>query len=141
MQYGLIGSVLSHSFSKEIHEKVKQVKSYDKVWKTLKEYAKVQPKGADNVKAKYIIVPGVNDSKEEINLWLEKCCEINIKSVVLNLDFNWIMDNVDGELMPLYDLLQFTMKRAEELGMNCERYGQIYQVQCEVEKRRAQNIA
>lgn len=127
--------------SKEIHEKVKQVKSYDKVWKTLKEYAKAQPKGADNVKAKYIIVPGVNDSEEEINLWLEKCNEINIKSVVLNLDFNWIMENVDGELMPLYDLLQFTMKRADELGMNCERYGQIYQVQCEVEKRREQNFA
>ena len=42
--------------SKEVHKRVKQVNSYDSVWKTLKEYAKNQPKDADFVKAKYIIV-------------------------------------------------------------------------------------
>ena len=127
--------------SKEVHEKVKQVKSYDSVWKNLKEYAKNQPEGADNVKAKYIIVPGLNDSETEISLWLEKCKEINIKSVVLNLDFNWIMKNVDGDLMPLYNLMKFTQHRAWELGINCELYGQIFQVKCEVEKSREENIA
>ncbi len=127
--------------SKEVHQKVKQVKSYDKVWKNLAEYAKQQPKGADNVKAKYIIVPGLNDSEEEINLWLEKCKSINIHSVVLNLDFNWIMKNVDSDLMPLYNLMKYTQNRAFELGMNCELYGQIFQVKCEVEKKREENIA
>ena len=127
--------------SKEVHQKVKQVKSYDKVWNNLKEYAKHQPEGADNVKAKFIIVPGLNDSKEEINLWLEKCKSINIKSVVLNLDFNWIMKNVDGDLMPIYNLMQYTLHRTWELGMKCELYGQIFQVKCEVEKKREENIA
>ena len=127
--------------SKEVHEKVKQVKSYDKVWKNLKEYAKCQPDGTDLVKAKYIIVPGLNDTENEINIWLERCKEINIKSVVLNLDFNWIMKNVDGDLMPLYNLMKFTQNRAYEFGMNCELYGQIFQVKCEVEKKREENIA
>lgn len=127
--------------SKEVHQKVKQVKSYDKVWNNLKEYAKHQPEGADNVKAKYIIVPGLNDTEEEINLWLEKCKSINIKSVVLNLDFNWIMKNVDGDLMPIYNLMQYTLHRTWELGMKCELYGQIFQVKCEVEKSRQENIA
>ena len=127
--------------SKEVHQKVKQVKSYDKVWKTLKEYAKNQPNGADFVKAKYIIVPRLNDTEEEINLWLEKCKEINIKSVVLNLDFNWIMKNVDGDILPIYNLMQYTLNRANELGMRCELYGQIFQVKCEVEKNREENIA
>lgn len=127
--------------SKEVHEKVKQVKSYDKVWKTLKDYAKLQPEDADFVKAKYIIVPGLNDTENEINLWLEKCKSINIKSVVLNLDFNWIMKNVDGDLIPIYNLMQYTLNRANELGMKCELYGQIFQVKCEVEKNREQNIA
>lgn len=127
--------------SKEVHEKVKQVKSYDKVWKNLKEYAKYQPIGGDHVKAKYIIVPELNDSEAEIELWLNKCKEINITHVVLNLDFNWIMKNVDGDLMPLYNLMKFTLNRASELGMRCELYGQMYQIKCEVEQSREENIA
>lgn len=127
--------------SKEVHEKVKQVKSYDKVWKHLKEYAKNQPEGANYVKSKYIIVPGINDTQEEINLWLEKSKSINIKSVVLNLDFNWIMKNVNGDLMPIYNLMKFTQNRCSELGLNCELYGQIFQLKREVEHSREENIA
>ncbi len=127
--------------SKEVHEKVKQVKSYDKVWKHLEEYAKNQPIGADYVKAKYIIVPGLNDTEEEIKLWLEKCKDINIKSVVLNLDFNWIMKNVDNDLKPIYNLMKYTQTKAKGMGMNCELYGQIFQVKCEVEHSREENIA
>lgn len=127
--------------SKEVHQKVKQVKSYNSVWKNLKEYAKHQKKGEANIKAKYIIVPGLNDTEQEIDLWLNKCKEINITHVVLNLDFNWIMKNVNGDLIPLYNLMQFTLNRAYELGMNCELYGQIFQVKCEVEQKREKNIA
>ena len=127
--------------SKDIHRKIKQVESYDIVWANLKEYAKSQPKASDFVKTKYIIVPGLNDSKDEINLWLEKSQEIGIKSVVLNLDFRWIMNNVNGDLMPIYELMQHTLRRAYLMHMNCELYGQIFQVKCEVEKKREENIA
>ena len=54
--------------SKQMHEEVKQVKSYDKVWKNLKRYASHQ-KDPFAVKVKYILIPGVNDSKEEIELY------------------------------------------------------------------------
>ena len=127
--------------TKDIHRKVKQVDSYDKVWKNLKEYAKNQGENKDHVKAKYIIVPGLNDSEEEINIWLQKCRDINIKSVVLNLDFQWIMQNVDNDLIPLYNLMQYTLDKAAEYDMNCELYGQIFQVKREVEQRKEQNIA
>lgn len=127
--------------SKEVHKKVKQVNSYDNVWKNLKEYAKYQEKNGANVKAKYIIVPGLNDSEAEIDLWLNKCKEINITHVVLNLDFNWIMKNVDSDLMPIYNLMKYTLDSAYNLGMQCELYGQIFQVKCEVEKSRKKNIA
>ena len=127
--------------SKEVHEKVKQVKSYDKVWKHLEEYAKNQPEGADFVKAKYIIVPGLNDSENEIKLWLEKCKNINIKSVVLNLDFKKKKKNVDNNLVPIYNLMKYTQKTAKDMDMNCELYGQIFQVKCEIEKSREENIA
>lgn len=127
--------------TKEVHKKIKQVNSYEAVWKNLKEYAKSQPKNADFVKAKYIIVPGLNDEENEIRIWLEKCKDINIKSVVLNLDFNWIMENVDNDLMPIYNLMKYTQNKAKELNINCELYGQIFQVKCEVEHSREENIA
>ena len=127
--------------SKEVHEKVKQVKTYDEVWKHLAAYAKSQPKGANFVKTKYIIVPGLNDSEKEIDLWLQKSAEIGLKSVVLNLDFNWIMKNVDGDLMPIYNLMKYTQNKAKEFALNCELYGQIFQVKCEVEHSREENIA
>lgn len=142
LKKGVVRTLVSiDAGSREIHRKVKQVDSYDKVWNNLKEYAKHQPKDADYVKAKYIIVPGLNDSEDEINMWLHKCKDINIKSVVLNLDFRWIMDNVDKDLMPIYNLMQYTLNTAHELGMNCELYGQIFQVKCEVEHSREENIA
>lgn len=127
--------------SKEIHKKVKQVNSYDSVWKNLKEYAKNQPKDANFVKAKYIIVPGINDSEKEIDIWLKKCRDIKIKSVVLNLDFRWIMNNVNEDLIPIYNLMKYTQQKASEYGINCELYGQIFQDKCEVEKSREENIA
>ena len=64
-----------------------------------------------------------------------------VKNVVLNLDFNWIMKNVDGDLMPIYNLMKYTQNKAYELGMKCELYGQIFQVKCEVEQKREENIA
>ncbi len=127
--------------TKEMHKKVKQVDSYKKVWKNLEEYSKNQPKDANFVKAKYIIVPGLNDSEKEIGVWLQKCRDINIKSVVLNLDFRWIMNNVNSNLIPIYNLMIYTQKKAYNYGINCELYGQIFQVKCEVEKSREKNIA
>ena len=115
--------------------------SYDIVWKNLREYAKNQPKDTDFVKSKYIIVPGINDSETEINIWLEKCKEIGLKSVVLNLDFNWLMKNVNNDLIPIYNLMKYTQDKAKKLDINCELYGQIFQVKCEVEHSREENIA
>ena len=127
--------------TKAVHERVKQVKSYDNVWKHLEIYAKNQPKDADNVKTKYIIVPGLNDNESEIDIWLEKSKNIGIKSVVLNLDFNWIMDNINSDLTNLYNLMKYTQKKASEMNLRCELYGQIFQVKREVEKTREENIA
>ena len=51
------------------------------------------------------------------------------------------MQNVDGDLMPLYNLMKYTQNTAAKMGINCELYGQIFQVKCEVEKSREENIA
>ena len=51
------------------------------------------------------------------------------------------MENVDNDLMPIYNLMKYTQLKANQMDMNCELYGQIFQVKCEVEKSREENIA
>ena len=119
--------------SKEVHQIVKGVDSYDKVWENLTIYAKAQKSPFRQVKAKYIIVPGVNDSEQEIDIWLQKCSAIGIKYVVLNLDFNWLCDNIKNPDIKIYNLMKYTQSQAQRLGLTCELYGQIFQLKTVIE--------
>ena len=75
--------------SKETHEKVKRVKSFDKVWKHIKKYAKVKnPIFKNRIELKYIIIPNINDSEKEIELWIDKAIKAGINNLVLNADNN-----------------------------------------------------
>ncbi len=127
--------------SKVVHEKVKQVKSYDKVWKNLALYARAQKPESEHVKTKFIIVPGLNDSQEEILLWLDKSYQLGIKNVILNLDFNWLENNISNIPMSLYNLIAFTKSEAEKRGMFCELYGELFRVKCEIEQKVEYNKA
>lgn len=107
--------------SKEMHEKVKQVKSYDKVWKNLKRYASNQ-RNPLAVKVKYIVIPGLNDDKKEIELWLKKAKENGINCVLQEIESKWFYarrDNVPDEII---DFFNYTKEKAENLGLEYELY-------------------
>lgn len=101
--------------SKAIHEKIKQVKTYDKVWANIKKYSK--DKSLPHLlNIKYIIVPGYNDSEEEINLWLDKCKEAKIQNVILGIDANYFEPNRDNISQHILDLFEKTRVKAENMG-------------------------
>lgn len=102
--------------SKEVHERVKQVKTYDKVWKNIKKYAECQVHPY-LVNIKYIIVPGYNDTEEEINLWLQKCKEAKVQNVVLGIDVNYFEPNRDNISPHILELFEKTRVKAEEMGL------------------------
>ena len=107
--------------TKEMHEKVKQVKSYDKVWKNLKRYASNQ-RNPLAVKVKYIVIPGLNDDKKEIELWLKKAKENGINCVLQEIESKWFYarrDNVPDEII---DFFNYTKEKAENLGLKYELY-------------------
>lgn len=107
--------------SKKMHEKIKQVKSYDKVWKNLKRYASHQ-KDPFAVKTKYIVIPGENDSFEEIELWLKKSKENGINYVLHEIESKWFYarrENVPEEIINLFNK---TKEKAEELGLKYVLY-------------------
>ncbi len=107
--------------SKEMHRKIKQVNSYDKVWANLKRYASYQ-KDPYGVKVKYIIIPGENDIKQELDLWLEKAKQNGINCVLLEIEAGWFyarMENVPEEIISLF---RYAKEKAESLGLKYELY-------------------
>lgn len=73
--------------SKRVHEKVKGVKTYNKVWDNVKKYRKAASKDFErNVSVKYIVVKGVNDTEKEIKTWIKKADSVGISTIRFNAD-------------------------------------------------------
>lgn len=107
--------------TKEMHKKIKQVNSYDRVWRNLKKYASCQ-KDPYAVKSKYIVIPGTNDIKEEIDIWLKKSKENGINCVFHEIESKWFYarrDNVPEDIIALFD---YAKEKAESMGLKYVLY-------------------
>lgn len=109
------------SGSKEMHRKIKQVDSYDKVWNNLKRYASHQ-KDANAVKSKFILIPGENDLKQEIDLWLEKSKANGINCVLHEIESKWFYARRECVPDEIIDLFRYAKNKAEKLGLKYELY-------------------
>ncbi len=122
LKNGCVDLIVSvDSGSKQMHQKVKQVKSYDRVWANLKRYAKHQ-KDPYAVKAKYIVIPGVNDIKEELDLWLKNAKENGVNCVFHEIESKWFYarrDKIPDEIITLFD---YAKEKAEAMGLKYELY-------------------
>lgn len=109
------------SGSKEMHKKIKQVDSYDKVWNNLKRYASHQ-KDANAVKSKFILIPGENDIKQELDLWLEKSKASGINCVLHEIESKWFYARRESVPVEIIDLFRYAKDKAESLGLKYELY-------------------
>ncbi len=75
--------------SRETYKKIKQTDKFNEVCKNLKKYAKAQTRSF-NVISKYIIIPEINDNKEEIDNWLKFNKENNINVVTIDIENSWL---------------------------------------------------
>ena len=82
------------SGTKETYEKIKRVKAYDIVWDNLKRYIQQsQNNKLGTVCIKYIIIPGVNDTLNEVQAFINKCKEVNCKEILIDMEFTYIATN------------------------------------------------
>ena len=107
--------------SKDMHKFVKGVTSYDKVWKNLKKYASMQ-QDPFAVKTKYILIPGINDSYEEIDLWLKKTKENGINCVFHEIESKWFYARRDNIPDYIIDFFAYAKSKAENMGLKYELY-------------------
>lgn len=69
----------------DTYHKIKRVNCCERVWQNLETYAKAQQE-PDRVKAKFIIIPGYNDSVEEIDAFLQRAKAIGINRIVWEIE-------------------------------------------------------
>lgn len=103
--------------TKKCHQKVKRVKSFDIVWKNFKKYSKVKPQNYRmKLCAKYVIVPGINDSEKEIKEFIKRAKKQGATHVAINV-YNQLLNNMDYDeklLKRLYDLGEFFKEQARK---------------------------
>lgn len=108
------------SGSRKIYEQIKKVDCFDKVCKNIKEYAKaVQKSNPIDFQVKYIIIPGVNDNKEEIDRWFDFCVnEAGVKSLSADIEEEWFIAHRDNMPNELIDLCKYIKDKTLEKGLD-----------------------
>lgn len=134
IQKGLENGQLNLIFSldsanRETYLKIKQVNSFDAAINNLEEYSKYQnPKTRSwgdcygNVFAKFIIIPNVNDTKEEIDILFQTCEKINCRNIIFDLEWDWYNKTQPNIPQKYYDLLQYTTEKNQEFQLNISYY-------------------
>lgn len=117
---GNVNTVISvDSGTRETFIKVKRFDFYDKVWENIKKYAEVQPQ-SDKVKTKFILIPNINDTKEEIDAWINKSIECGIKHLAFDVEMMWYNKNKDNIPQYIYDLVKYTIEQIKEKNLDVE---------------------
>lgn len=107
----------------QTYERIKQVRCYDKVRDNIRKYAlQTNFLGRFLVGAKYIIIPGVNDSIYEIESWLQANKEAGLYTTVIDIEENWYQEHCDNMPKKILDLIKYVEKRSRQLHTNLELY-------------------
>ena len=117
---GKVNIVVSvDSGTKETFIKVKRYDFYDNVWENIKKYASVQP-AADRVKTKFILIPGINDSKSEIDAWIKKSLDSGVKHLAFDVEMMWYNENKSNIPDSIYNIIKYTLEKIKENNLEIE---------------------
>lgn len=110
--------------SREVFKTVKKVDKFKDVCNNIKKYAKAAQKASPiDLGVKYIIIPNVNDTKEEIDKWFDLCVnKLGVKYLIADVEEKWFVRQ-SGEV-PEYvkDLLRYIRKRCQDENIEFEFY-------------------
>lgn len=108
--------------SREVFKKVKKVDKFKETCNTIKDYAKAA-KNPLGLGVKYIIIPNVNDTKEEIDRWYDLCTkQLGVKYIIADVEEKWFVRQ-NGEV-PEYvkDLLKYIRQKSLDDNISFEFY-------------------
>lgn len=110
------------SYDRESYLKIKRVDKFEQVWENIKKYVKAQKNNIYGVRTKYILLQGINSTKEQIYKWLLLSKNAGINCVIMEIESSWyakIQNNIPEDIVELFNYFE---EKAEELGMNTDYY-------------------
>ena len=99
-------------------EFIKKKNLYKQVWNNLKKYSSNSKHSS--VRAKYIILPDVNDSKKEIRNFILKAKFSGVSGVILNIDLHWLRNNSEDskKMLHIIELTRYFIRVSKFLRIN-----------------------
>ena len=104
-------------------KQIKQVDAYNKVMDTLKKYVKAQGQNKKMVRSKYIIIPKVNDTVEDVNKWLDETQKVGIQQVIIDFEADWLERNKTNIPSYIDDLYDYIVSAVKQRGLDIQFYG------------------
>lgn len=124
--------------TKKCHEKVKGVKSFDKVWHNFKKYSKSKNKNyTKRLCTKYVMVPGINDSEKELEEFIKQSKKNGATQVALNV-YNQLLNEMNYEedlLNHFFNLAEFWISKAKTNKLQYMLFPNIEYVYQKLEKQ------
>lgn len=126
--------------SPDMYKWIKGADIFYDVWENIKRYASVQ-NFPNRVTAKYIIIPEINDEKDEIIKFLDRCVWANIKTAAFDIEMTWFLENKENIPQKLYDIVEFTVEETEKRGLCYEPVDRVVPVLQEIKKNKELHIS
>lgn len=114
LQEGKITLIVSiDSATPETYKKIKCKNTFFSVRDNITKYAE----SGGMLYCKYVLMPGVNDSFEEVKQWLEQCQESKVKYMAFDIEDNWFKANRDNIPQKIYDLFDYVVQNYMHYGI------------------------
>lgn len=109
--------------SKFIFKKIKAVDKYEQVLKNIKQYIQDTGENSNRIIIKYILLPRVNDNKEEIDKWIKICKDMGVTKLFPTIEFchldNFNKVFIKRHICQMYDYMKSQILKN---GLRLETY-------------------
>lgn len=102
--------------SRDLYKKIKRVDKFELLWDNISRYSNTIIKNPESeLILKYVIIPGVNDSLQEIESFIKRCKIVECSAVEVVVEHLWLNDNIKKKIIPktLRDALIFFAKQKD----------------------------
>lgn len=124
LKKGRVSVIISpDSATDDVYKKIKRVDKSKNVWENIAHYRKNLPEEYQKlVKVKYIIIPGYNDTIEEADAYLKRIKELDIKSIIVDVEYSYANTYPKNISPHVYMLMDYFENYAKDNNLEFQWY-------------------
>ena len=81
--------------------------------------------GSICVSTKFIVIPGVNDTEEEVENWIKADVDAGIRTTVIDLEENWFKEHEFDLPQSIFDFIYKIKQLSDKYGTHFELYERV----------------